>query len=133
MLNLAKGWLKWLKPDLIHLLGFFIKAVWQMKSMESVLLLNHHQHPTVNCPATWITWAFIWSKGIFLRLGCKLAEIGTFRYACVQCLAQSSIWSHQSSTPEVFQSIWNWQQNLTLPVCIQLALSICFGMCLSAV
>lgn len=84
-------------------------------------------------PLPCVTWVLIWSTWLFFCIGCKLAETGTFCYICVRCLAQSSCWSHQNSTPEVFQSIWNWQQNLTLPLCIQLALSICFNMCLSAV
>lgn len=50
------------------------------------------------------------------HLRCKYAEIGTFHCMDVQCLAQSSIWSHWNSALVLFQSIWNWQQNLTLLV-----------------
>lgn len=68
-----------------------------------------------------------------LHLGCKYAEIGTFHCMDVQCLAQSSIWGHRSSALVLFQSIWNWQQNLTLLVFVSLAWSICFSICLSTV
>lgn len=84
-------------------------------------------------PLPSFSWAFIWSTGSFLHMRCKLAEIGTFHHIGIQCLAQSSIWSQWSSAFEVFQSIWNWQQNLTLLVYVNLASSICFSICLRAV